>query len=140
MSNFKRFPVPLIEDPIVKDDMKVTQSWEQWFFDLANIVPEFSIVRTSLDVANVAANTVAQQAFTIANVLDEDDNSIALGTNVVLTTDDHVISVTSDSVIGVGISNFVITDDNELTMDLINPTGSGVNPAAATYTIIVIKG
>lgn len=77
----------------------------------------------TIDVASVAANTVAAQTFTVTG----------------LVADDIVLSVVPDIDIGLGMGTIRVSTANTLSIEFINPTGSAINPASGTWSVLVAR-
>lgn len=81
------------------------------------------IISQSLDVASVAANTTAEQTFTVPNLRLND-----------------VVMVNKPSVsAGLGVVNARVSAANTLALTFVNATASAINPSAETYVITVLR-
>jgi hypothetical protein len=81
---------------------------------------EHFTVSQELDVASVAANTSAEQTFTVAGLLT-----------------DMQISVSKPSAnAGLGVVNARVSAANTLALTFMNATGGAINPGAETYKIV----
>lgn len=83
----------------------------------------FGLAKVSLNPAEVAANTTAEQTFTIPG----------------LTTDMFVAVNKPDLDAGLGIVNARVSAADTLAISFVNATGSGVNPAAEDYLVFWLK-
>ena len=81
------------------------------------------IYSQSLDVASVAANTTAEQTFTVTG----------------LTTADKVFVNKPSVSAGLGVCNARVSATNTLALTFNNNTGGAIDPAAETYQIIAIR-
>jgi hypothetical protein len=82
-----------------------------------------NIIDATLDVASVAANTSAEQTFTVNG----------------LTTKDVVFVNKSDLDAGLGVVNARVSAANTLALTFMNTTGSPINPASETYKLLVVR-
>jgi hypothetical protein len=82
-----------------------------------------NLVSLSINVASVAANTTAEQTFTL---------------NGLATTDMVFVNKPSLSA-GLGIVNARVSAANTLAITFSNNTGSPIDPAAETYNILVLR-
>lgn len=85
----------------------------------AAIVPSV-IAEVALDVAEIAANTTAEQTFTVPGLRLE-----------------HLVVVnkpTADA--GAGIVGARVSDENEIAITFVNATGTPITPGEETYKII----
>lgn len=81
-------------------------------------------VKVSIDVTSKSANTSAEQDVTINGV----------GAN------DVVVSVNKPSLsAGLGITNFRVKSANTVSIQFGNFTGSSIDPAAESYTLILAR-
>ena len=82
---------------------------------------------SSLSPAIVAANTTAEQTFTI--------------TGLVLSTDIIVTVSKPTAQAGLGIVGWRVSADNTLAITFSNNTGAGITPTAAqTYSVLAYRG
>ena len=79
----------------------------------------FGVVAISLDVASVAANTTAEQTFTIGG----------------LKTTDFVSIVKPSHSTGMGIVNARVSAADTLAITFVNATAAPIDPAAETYLV-----
>ena len=75
----------------------------------------------TIDAASVAAASVAEQALTVTGVKDGD----------------RCLAITPPTGIGVGIGFYRVTDNDEITVQLVNPTAGAVDPASGTWEFVV---
>lgn len=78
---------------------------------------------TTINPASVAANTTAEQTFTV---------------NGLLTTDFVIVSKPTHEA-GLGIVNARVSAKNTLAITYMNNTGSAIDPASATYSLIAFR-
>jgi hypothetical protein len=81
------------------------------------------VIAVSIDVASVAANTTAEQSFTVAG----------------LTTDMFVAVNKPSANAGLGVCNARVSAANTLALTFNNNTGSPIDPAAETYLVFWLK-
>lgn len=86
-------------------------------------VSSINVIEKALDVASVAANTSAEQTFTVSG----------------LKTYDAVFVNKSSASAGLGIVNARVSADDTLAITFMNATGSPINPASETYKIAVLR-
>lgn len=87
-----------------------------------NIAKVF-LVQVSIDVASVAANTTAEQTFTIKGLAIND-----------------LVSVKKPSLsAGLGLVNARVSAADTLALTFVNATAAPIDPAAETYSILVIR-
>lgn len=79
----------------------------------------FGVVTASLNVASVAANTTAEQDFTITG----------------LKTGDVVFVNKPSASAGLGVVNARVKAANTLSITFVNATASPIDPAAETYSV-----
>lgn len=82
------------------------------------------IAQLSIDVASVAANTTAEQTFTVPGLL----------------TGDAVFVNKPSASAGLGVVNARVSAADTLALTFVNATGSPINPAAETYTVLWFRG
>lgn len=81
------------------------------------------IYTTSLNVASVAANTSAEQTFTVTG----------------LTTSDKVFVIKPSLSAGLVIGNARVSAADTLAITFGNLTAAPIDPAAETYTVVAIR-
>lgn len=84
---------------------------------------DWRIIETTLNPAAVAANTTAEETFTVAT----------------LTTSDRVFVSKPSLTAGVGIVNARVSATDTLAITFVNATGGSVNPPSETYSILVVR-
>ncbi len=84
---------------------------------------KINIISQSLDVAAVAANTTAEQDFTVTG----------------LETTDVVFVNKPSASAGLGIANSRVKAADTLSITFVNATAAPIDPAAESYKILVIK-
>lgn len=77
----------------------------------------------TIDVASVAANTTAEQTFTVTG----------------LNTDDAVMVSKPSLDAGLGIANARVSAKDTLALTFVNPTAGAIDPSSEEYKVIAIK-
>lgn len=95
----------------------------QWLYYLWEKVIGRRTYTATVDVASVAANTTAEQTFSVPG----------------LTTDDLVFVNKPSHDLGLGIVNTRVSAADTLAITYMNATGSAIDPASETYDILAIK-
>lgn len=80
----------------------------------------FGVITSSINVASVAANTTAEQTFTITG----------------LKTGDYVAASKPALSAGLGVCNARVSAADTLALTFNNNTAAPIDPAAETYTIL----
>ncbi len=88
------------------------------------IQPETRIISTSLNPVAIAANTTAEQTFSVPT----------------LQTSDFVAVSAPSATAGVGIVNARVSAADTLAVTFVNATAGSINPGAETYLILVVAG
>lgn len=91
---------------------------------VGSVIGNLKVFSQSLDVASVAANTTAEQTFTITGLVADD---------IVLTVIKPALTA------GLGICGYRVSAANTLAITFNNNTGGALDPAAQTYTVVVIN-
>ena len=86
-------------------------------------ITNIRVYSQSLDVASVAANTTAEQTFTVTG----------------LATGDKVFVNKPALNAGLGVCNARVSAANTLALTFNNNTGVAIDPAAETYQIVAIR-
>lgn len=86
-------------------------------------ITQIKVYSSSLNVASVAANTSAEQTFTVTG----------------LTTADKVVVIKPSLSAGLVIGNARVSAADTLAITFGNLTGSAIDPAAETYSIIAFR-
>lgn len=87
-------------------------------------VQGLQVVQLSLNPASVAANTTAEQSFTVPGVR----------------ATDFLLKFTKPSVTaGLGIVNYRVSAANTIAVTFVNATGGAIDAAAETYTLVVLR-
>jgi len=86
-------------------------------------ITKIVVYSQSLDVASVAANTTAEQTFTVTG----------------LTTADKVFVNKPSLSAGLGIVNARVSAADTLAITFVNATGTAIDPAAETYAIVALR-
>ena len=82
-----------------------------------------NVIQTTLDIPEIAANTSEENDLTVSGLK---------GGDVVLVTP-HTFTA------GVSYEATVVATDDTLPVRTINATGSGVNPASGTFSLVVLR-
>lgn len=99
--------------------------WEQWFNSISKYSTGIEVYTETLNPTSVAANTTAEQTFTVTGI----------GVN------DIILSVTKPSITaGIGIGNSRVSAANQIAITFINPTAGAIDPAQEDYKITVLRG
>lgn len=97
--------------------------WLKWFKRLADAFPKVETYSVTLTPVSVAANTTAEQTFTVAGLVTSD-----------------IITINKPSLdAGIGIVNVRVSAANILAISYINATGGSLTPTAETYTLIATR-
>ncbi len=86
-------------------------------------ITKIVVYSQSLDVASVAANTTAEQTFTVTG----------------LTTADKVFVNKPSLSAGLGIVNARVSAADTLAITFVNATAAAIDPAAETYAIVALR-
>lgn len=82
------------------------------------------VMSLTLNPVSVAANTTAEQTFTVQG----------------LRVGDQVLAVNKPSATaGAGIVNHRVSAANTLAITFSNNTGSGIDPASEVYTVVIVR-
>lgn len=107
-----------------EDDIQASPSGQQWLDFVRKYVADIDDVELTLNPASVAANTTAEQTFTLQGVK-------AL---------DSIIAVVKPShTAGLGVLQGRMSADNTLAIQFINTTASPIDPPSETYLVTYIK-
>jgi len=99
------------------------QYWLLWLKRLSDAIAKIDTYTSDLTPVSVAANTTAEQTFTIAG----------------LNTSDVVIVNKPSLDAGIGIGGVRVTATDTLGVTYINVTAGAIVPTAETYKIITIR-
>ena len=117
--SLKRIP------PAPVEEQHGTPNWWRWYNTLTGVISEVVVYEQTLTPVSVAANTTAEQTFTVTGV----------------DLNDYLFDVTIPShTAGVGIVNTRVSAANQIAITFMNTTGGGVVPASGTYKILVLRG
>lgn len=86
-------------------------------------ITKIVVYSQSIDVASVAANTTAEQTFTVTG----------------LTTADKVFVNKPSLSAGLGIANARVSAADTLAITFVNATAAAIDPAVETYTVIALR-
>ena len=95
----------------------------RWLRLLRDAIPVIKIYSQSLNVASVAASSQSVQTFTVMG----------------LSTQDVVIVNKPSNTAGLDMVQAWVSAANTLSLKFRNATGSPIDPAAETYTIVAIR-
>jgi hypothetical protein len=94
--------------------------WLPWIKRLADAFPKTQTYSVSLTPSSVAANTTAEQTFTIKGLITSD-----------------IVVVNKPSLnAGIGIVNARVSAANTLAITYSNNTGGSITPTAETYKVM----
>lgn len=115
----------LVEDTTrpIKNTARNSNTWTNWFSNLWEKVAGIRSYTAALTPALVAANTTAQQTFSVPG----------------LRTTDVVIVNKPSLNAGIGIVGYRVSATDTLAITYGNFTAGGLTPSAETYDIIAIK-
>lgn len=110
-------------DPIVDKNGIVTPMWSRWFGNLVNKSRRIESYSVTINPASVAANTTAEQTFTVTGMEVE-----------------SVVNVTKPSLTaGLGIGNARVSAADTLAITFINATAAPINPPEEEYKVVEIR-
>ena len=118
----KIFRKPLPQPPRSKT-LSDDTGLDGWLRLLPGLIPQITIYQPVFDLANIAANTVSSQTFTLTG----------------LSVNDFVI--VNPPLLSAGLllsANSKATADERLLLVLQNTTGGGIDEASATFTVVTI--
>ena len=113
---------PPSREPLLEDG-ELSRSWQNWFYLLSSYMPIISRYEQALEITSVAANTTAEQTFTVTG----------------LTTRDFVWVNKPSHSTGLGVANARVSAANTLALTLMNTTGSAIDPSSETYFILAVR-
>ena len=91
--------------------------WERWYEKIRELLHRHDVFEVSIVPVSVAANTVAEQAFTVTGVRG-----------------DMAINVTPPSITaGVGLSSARVSANDTAQVAFVNPTGGALTPPSGVY-------
>lgn len=97
--------------------------WLKWFKRLADAFPKTGTYSKELTPASVAANTTAEQTFTVNGLVVND-----------------IVTVNKPSLnAGIGIVNVRVSAADTLAITYSNNTGSPIVPTTETYKIVSVR-
>jgi len=97
--------------------------WIPWIKRLADAFPKTNTYSVSLTPVSVAANTTAEQAFTVSGLVASD-----------------IVIVNKPSLdAGIGIVNARVSAVNTLAITYSNNTGGSIVPTSETYKILTTR-
>ena len=105
------------------DEIASPHLFLRWLRKLRDGFPKMQTYRVSLTPSSVAANTVAEQTFTVPGVRAND----IIGMSPPGTTS------------GVGIAGARVSADDTVAVAFVNPTGGGLTPPAGNYLFTSIR-
>lgn len=98
--------------------------WDRWYNTISKTSSHIVDFDISLDPALVAANTTAEQTFSVTG----------LGVN-----DIPLAVVKPTTTTGLGIVGFRVSSSGTLAITFINATALGIDPPSETYKLVVIR-
>jgi len=101
----------------------IARAWDNWFRLISKYMPIITRYEQSLNPASVAANTTAEQTFTVSG----------------LTTRDHVTVNKPTHSTGLGIVNCRVSAANTLAITFMNTTAGAIDSPAETYFIVAVR-
>jgi hypothetical protein len=113
-------PKPMLAETLEQANLS---AWDIWFSRLQQAFPRIRTYSSALDVASVAANTTAEQTFTVAG----------------LSTKDIIYVNKPSNSAGLGIVNCRVSAANTLAITFMNATGSAIDPGSETYLIVSVR-
>ena len=99
------------------------RSLDRWFQRNVDVTPKVNTTEVTIDVASVAANTTAEQQFTVTG----------------LTTSDIIIVTKPSHSTGLGIVNARCSAADTLDITFMNTTASAIDPGSETYLVATIR-
>jgi len=97
--------------------------WLKWLKRLSDAFPKFGLYSQSLSPSSVAANTTAEQTFTVTG----------------LNTNDLVFINKPSLDAGLGVVNSRVSASNTLAVTYINATGGALTPSTETYKMLTVR-
>lgn len=97
--------------------------WVKWFKRLQDNFPKIETYTSALTPSSVAANTTAEQTFTVTG----------------LNTNDLVFVNKPSHQAGLGIANTRVSAANTIAITYINTTAGAITPTSETYKIVSIR-
>lgn len=97
--------------------------WLPWIKRFSNAIPKIQTSTQTLTPVSVAANTTAEQTFTVTG----------------LTTNDMVFVNKPSSQAGLGIVGTRVTATNTIGITYINATAGAITPTAEDYLIVTVR-
>ncbi len=111
-----------VGNPVGTEDL--SPDFSIWCENVADFFPRIRSYEQSLDVASVAANSTAEQSFTVTGV----------------SVDDMIIGINKPSYTAdLAIINARVSAKNTIAITFENSSGSAIDPAAETYSIAVLR-
>lgn len=107
----------------LEDGGTLTRPWERWFNDVRRLIKRVDAYSVTINPASVAANTSAEQTFTVTG----------------LTTDMVVAVNKPTTTAGLVIGGARVSAADTLAITFGNLTGSPIDPASETYTVIAVR-
>lgn len=112
-----------IDPPQTLDVDQWGNYWLPWIKRLSDAFPKTQTYSAALTPSSVAANTTAEQTFTVAGLVVND----------ILTVNKPSLNA------GIGIANVRVSAADTLAISYINTTGGGLTPTAETYKIVSVR-
>lgn len=113
---------PAPREPLIADLMTWSR-WESWFSLIVLRLPKVQTYTVTINPASVAANTSAEQTFTVAG----------------LTTEDIVYVNKPSTTAGLVIGGARVSAADTLAITFGNLTGSGIDAGSESYFVVAIR-
>jgi len=97
--------------------------WLLWLKRLSDVIPKIETYSVALTPVSVAANTTAEQTFTVTG----------------LNANDLVFINKPSAQAGLGVAGTRVTAANTIGITYINPTGGAIVPTAETYKVVSVR-
>jgi len=116
---------PEIYDLDTPEDARVwINEFYEWSTRIPDLLPRINIYSTVIDPTSVAANTTAEQTFTVKGLI----------------TSDIVVAAQKPSLTaGLGIAGSRVSAVDTLAITFINATAAAIDAASETYSIVTIR-
>lgn len=101
----------------------IQRPWAAWFNLVRDVIRKVDSFEATIDPAAIAANTSAEQTFTVTGLLV-----------------DHVVTVNKPTATaGIGIVGARVSAANTLAITFMNSTGGALNPGSETYSVVGVR-
>lgn len=113
--------------PLPENEIQLLESQypqlARWLRLLSGVIPKVSTYQSTLDPASVSANSESSQTFTVQG----------------LRTNDVVIVNKPSDTANISISQYFVSDTDELTIKFRNHSGGAIDPPSEVYRIVTIR-